>query len=126
MKNFGLGHTLLALGGIVALFVILGSKSQAPQPNTGIYAATSDAGKITKKDFGDEWPFTVNEGILECRANAVLFTTQGITYAINGRALSYKVGVDIRESTIWAPNPEIPELKKNLGPIITRGLALCK
>ncbi len=43
--------------------------------------------KVASADFGGQWPFTVDEGILACvDGSSVIFTASGTTYALNGRA----------------------------------------
>jgi Protein of unknown function (DUF2511) len=42
---------------------------------------------VASTDFGTEWPFTVNRGVLACvDGSAVVFTASGVTYALNDRA----------------------------------------
>lgn len=86
--------------------------------------------KITKQEYCSSWPFTVNEGVLTCKDSGitvgttemkeVLFTTNEVTYALNGYAKGLKKYADVRK--IWADDPTMPGLKKNIGPIIERAL----
>ena len=84
---------------------------------------------ITKQDFGEDWPFTVDEGVLAGNGSdgfcEVLFTTGGVTYAVNGTAKATGQYADINE--IWADDPSTPglSLKVSMGPVIDRGLELC-
>ena len=90
-------------------------------------AATLSAAptKITKKELGDQWPFTVTEGVLACLpAGAVIFAAEGVTYAVNGTAKGLKKYAAIEK--IWLPNPEIPGTRKKIGPVLDRGLKLCR
>lgn len=89
--------------------------------------------RITRQEYGDQWPFTVDEGVLSCKKigyvgnvelHEVLFTTNGVTYAVNGTARSNKAYADVRE--IWADDQYSIGPKKNIGPIIDRGLSLVK
>lgn len=77
--------------------------------------------------LGDDWPLTVDEGVLACAgtagAGAVTFSSGGTVYAINGTAKQRNAGTDI--APIWADNPDVAGLKKNLSPLLERGLALC-
>lgn len=42
---------------------------------------------VTRAEYGEQWPFTVDSGTLVCvEASAVLFRTDGGLYALNGRA----------------------------------------
>jgi Protein of unknown function (DUF2511) len=84
--------------------------------------------KISKQDFGNDWPFTVSEGVLACKgsggAGEVVFTANGASYAVNGVAKGTKKYRPIEE--VGAENPSLPGTKKNIGPIIERGLKLCR
>ena len=78
---------------------------------------------VNAQDFGDKWPLTVSEGILECkRPSRVIFRSKGNAYAVNGMAGSAGYA-NIRP--IWRNNPDIPGTKINIGPLIRRGLTLC-
>lgn len=91
-------------------------------------------GKITRKEFGDDWAFTVDEGILSCKGEngigEVTFTSGGKTYAINGAAKSNKEYLPIEDIWLddpqWADKTEMKGVKKNIGLFIDKGLELCK
>ena len=53
-----------------------------------------------------------------------MFTTKGSSYAVNGVAKATNKYRPIEE--VWAENPSLPGTKKNIGPIINRGLKLCR
>jgi hypothetical protein len=105
--------------------------SSPPPPDTSL--APNEV-RITRQDFGEDWPFTVDEGILAFRATgelstgeqvgAVTFTVNGKTYGVNGIAMGHKQYADI--TAIWAPHPTIKGARKNIGPVIDRGLRLRK
>lgn len=78
---------------------------------------------VTRADFGDEWPLTVEEGELACEADAVTFTTGGTTYGVNGLAIG-RGHPEI--DPIWADDPEGLVPKINIGPLLQRGLELCE
>lgn len=79
---------------------------------------------VTRDDYGDDWPLTVDEGILSCeRGSAVVFTTDGRRYAVNGTAMTLNLGADL--DPIWAPDPAGVTPKMNIGPLIGDGLELC-
>lgn len=100
-------------------------------PATGRYEVT-----ITRSEYGDAWPFTVESGVLAGKPTgrrlsdgtelaAVTFATGGQTYAINGTARGTHRYAE--PDHIWASDSKLPpdlSLKKNLGPIINRGLKL--
>jgi hypothetical protein len=83
--------------------------------------------RISRAQFGDDWPFTVTEGLLRCdRGTFVVFVANGKTYAINGSAK----GAANREGyvdfeSIWRPD-ETPGLKVSISPVIEAGLKLCQ
>jgi hypothetical protein len=83
---------------------------------------------ISKQEYGNDWPFSCEKGILSCEQNGlVTFTTGGKTYAINGAARTAAERRGWNEvHPIWRNNPEFPGTKINIGPIIRRGLDLCK
>jgi hypothetical protein len=83
---------------------------------------------ITKDMFGDQWPFTVSEGELECLPPAlVTFKVNGIIYAVNSLASSRGYQSINR---IWKTDPNrlneagFPA-KADISPIVHTGLALC-
>lgn len=102
--------------------------------------------ELTKEQYGDKWPLTVSSGHIECKNNAVIFHSDGKTYAVNGvaRAQGYS-----EINTIWKDDPaffkmaaEIAKAKDStvdevlrglgsptkisIGPILDSGLKLCK
>jgi len=81
-------------------------------------------GYVSRAELGRKWPLTVDDGTLSCDADAVVFTApDGDEYGVNGTALT--AGYD-RIDPIWAPDKALGMgLKKDIGPLIDRGLALC-
>jgi hypothetical protein len=82
---------------------------------------------VSRETMRDEWPLTLGSGVLGCERGAVTFSANGVTYAINGTAMAQgrKLGWrDIRE--VWKDNPAIPGTKINIGPMIEKGLLLCR
>lgn len=80
-----------------------------------------------------DWPFTLDFGWVECipvrppgldkSLEAVVFRTASASYAVNGIAISHKLGDDL--ASIWATNPQTPALKISVSGAIQFGLALC-
>jgi hypothetical protein len=64
---------------------------------------------VTRNDLGGQWPFTVGIGTLGCNAKAVMFRTDGRTYAINdaARNAGFASVEPIRavQSQGWLSNP---------------------
>lgn len=86
-------------------------------------AESSSSEVVSKADFGEAWPFTVDSGKLSCEASAVTFAASGKRYALNGTAKSSGQYADV--DAIWAAHPVVPGAKKDIGPMIERGLKLC-
>lgn len=87
---------------------------------------------IRAEEYGENWPFVerITQGTLQripmklgtMDVSEVLLVVGKQTYALNGIAKEKKKYIPVDE--IWAPDPLDPALRKNLGPIIQRGLAL--
>lgn len=78
--------------------------------------------RLYAKDFGDDWPFTTDTGLLICRnRHMILFGTKGKVYALNGIA----AGRYPQVHPIWRDNPALPGTKINVGPLIDRAQKLC-
>ena len=84
--------------------------------------------EVSREEFGSKWPLTVDRGVLSCNGSngtgQVFFTAGGKTYAVNGLARGTKKYPSVDE--IWADNPAGPGPKKDIGPLIERGLQLCR
>ena len=81
--------------------------------------------RISRDDYGSDWPFTVDSGVLNCEgAGAVYFTSEGTKYAVNGTARGASDAPDV--DAIWADDPQMTGLKINIGALIQDGLALCE
>ena len=81
--------------------------------------------RVTRQEYGDRWPLTVDSGTLHNDEGAVLFEsdTDRKIYALNGTAKTRNLGMDI--SPIWAnADKGAAGPKKSLGPLIDRGLTL--
>lgn len=82
---------------------------------------------VTKAVMGDDWPLSVDEGTLRCEGSggvgSVTIEVDGTTYAVNGTAKGGGENKDIE--SIWAA-AETAGLKKDISPLIDKGLDLCK
>lgn len=109
---------ILWVTAVAAVIVLVGCSAPAA---TELVADPSTR-RVTRADFGDDWPLTVESGTLSCQpGRAVVFLApDGTAYGVNGSAADYE---DI--DPIWAENPGGPGPKKDIGPLITAGLALC-
>lgn len=102
--------------------------------------ALAGSSNISKKEFGDEWPFTVDKGVLHCSKNEVTFRAGGFEYAVNGSATSagyasidpiWKFDTEMLKELAAALETTVEEVKKtspmriSIGSIINKGLTLC-
>lgn len=83
--------------------------------------------EVTEKEYGDDWPLTVESAELRCEEPSVVIAeADGTTYALNGAAQQEGYPpVD----PIWRDDPEAPEgvdMKVSLRPLNDRGLELCE
>lgn len=79
--------------------------------------------KVSKNDYGNLWPFEVDEGVVDCeKGNAAVFKANGKTYVLNGFA-DAKGYTDLEP--IWRENPDVPGTRINLGDFITLALENC-
>ena len=119
---------LIVFGGLV----LIGTLAQYTGPSNPGYVKSTPVKRSTApnfaflkaSDYGDDWPFTVERGELECRRGALVtfFANNGVTYGLNGtaQAAGYP-SID----PIWKNNPKIPGTKISVGYILQRGLDLC-
>lgn len=87
--------------------------------------------KITKQEFGQNWPFTLNEGILKCIDGGVVFIANGKTYAVNGLAKGQGKSrgySDVEE--IWAIDSTLTDanntIRIGIQSVLDEGLKMCK
>ena len=74
--------------------------------------------EVNQIQYANHWPFEVEQARLRCEGKgAVILTMRGMDYAVNGMAASN------RYRPIQAV---IIDPKTDIGPIISRGLTLCK
>jgi hypothetical protein len=112
---------------------------------TSVIAA--DQQLLKAADYGDKWPFTVKEGFVACPdGQSVIFLTGAKKYALNGVAKS-KGYTPIEP--IWRLDPEMIKMQKeiaksekkslkeiqnnmgptprvSIGPVLDKGLKLCR
>lgn len=108
---------------VVGLVAACGSGGAGGSTGGGA-ALPANSVRLSRADFGKDWPFTVSSGVLTCDdPGAVTFTADGTTYAVNGTASGLDKGADVK--AIWKKDPTLPGARINIGPIIDRGLKLC-
>lgn len=100
--------------------------------------APGEGCKISREQFGEQWPFTVESGVLGCGAvesspgvGKVVFEADGsggTFYAINGIAKGFADEQGWHQlEEIWADNPATAKYggKVNIQPMIALGLSIC-
>lgn len=116
-----LEHTRFS-GVLVAALMVLSACSLSEDASD---EPASNEQKMSRADLGDDWPLTVESGIVRCEGAGEIYfdAANGTTYAVNGLALGRDTAPKI--DPIWANNPDIKGTKINIGPIIDQGLELC-
>ncbi|XUO88416.1 DUF2511 domain-containing protein [Halomonas sp. KM072] len=136
----------LAIVGIVAFGIVSmtlsesggaanDAASEEAQPSLDAAPATDDTAQdqevtnetrgvlVTREEYGDDWPFTVDSGRLDCRqGGAAVFTSGQWTYQLNGVA-SQKGYADL--APIWRDNPAIPGAKVSISDMISVARQQC-
>lgn len=94
---------------------------------------TDDSSIVNRAQLGEEWPFTLDEGVIRCEViktegiedqPAAVITLDGNDYALNGVAISQGFTELTIDSDIWLDN-EVTGAKVMLTPVTQRALALC-
>lgn len=86
-------------------------------------------GYVTREDFGDDWPLTVDSAEVRCEEGRfVVLEAEGETYGLTGAAQTH---LDLAPpDPIWRNAPDVPEgmepWKVSLRPLTERGLELCE
>jgi Protein of unknown function (DUF2511) len=102
--------TLVSICGLIIGFVS-GLIGFPDPPRQGI--------EITQNEYGKRWPFAVPQGQLRCEGRgAIILTVRGVDYAVNGMAANRYASIQ----AIWKK----ADASMEVGPIISRGLTLCK
>ena len=103
--------TLVSIGGLLFGFVS-GLILFPDRPRPGV--------EITENEYGKRWPFAVAQARLRCEGRgAIILTARGDEYAVNGMAANHYASIQ----AIWKKGND---QNIDLGPIISRGLTLCK
>lgn len=96
---------------------------------SGVCVAKEKTQRVSSKDYGDAWPFTVDSVDLLCfgpSPKALARTSDGTVYALSGSARSqakdrgWSDGQDITK-----PNPTMPSIKMDYSDIVQRAQSLC-
>jgi hypothetical protein len=121
--------TAAAVTGLVVLSGCGGTSEAGPRPTAASWkpAPKPDPSEVSKKSMGAAWPLTIDHGRLECIDGSVILVTSDGNYAVNGTTKDnphLKHVADIDE--VWADDKDLGMgLKKDISPLVDRGLALC-
>ena len=91
-------------------------------------ASPTPQGYIHQDDYGDDWPFTVPDGVVVCipPGSRVVLRSNGGIYALNGRAQGDPESNWLMLDDIWRDHPDGITPKVYVGDIIQLGLSLCE
>jgi hypothetical protein len=85
-----------------------------------LFPDTPQGIEISQAEYGRGWPFAMPQGRLRCEgAGAVILSVAGKDYAVNGMAST-------RYASIQSIYKQNSHSVVDAGPIISRGLTLCK
>lgn len=119
------GTTLCAA--LVIMLGACGGPSGAPSvkqvPGQKARSNTVTRRAVSRAEFGEKWPLTVEAGEIECiDGHWVVFHHEGVGYALNGLARSRGyASID----PIWKDDPAT-ESKVNINPLTQAALKLCE
>ncbi len=91
-----------------------------------ITSCSKNTKRLSRSDFGDDWPFKVENGVVECLdGHVVVFISGGESYALNDAARFSGDYKNLRE--IIRPDANYPgrKIKMDLSQIEFEGLKLC-
>lgn len=96
---------------------------------SGVCGAKEKIQKVSIRDYGDAWPFTVDSVDLLCfgpSPKALARTSDGTVYALSGSARSQAKDRGWSDGQeITKPNPTMPSIKMDYSDIVQRAQALC-
>ena len=131
------GKLAITVGGLYFLGRLVGKPTEPPLPSPPLTSAISTPAApheearslVSRAQFGDAWPLTVDAGELLCLPPSlvVLRAQDGRMFALNGTAASRYPSIE----PIWARDESLSKLtgedmRVSIGPLITKGLTLCE
>lgn len=85
---------------------------------------------VSAGDYGQDWPLTLDEVHLMCLDGDAVVASDpesGRMYPLNGTANAKAARLALEPlAPIWRDDPAAPGAKLSVGPLIERGLTLCK
>ncbi len=117
---------------VLAVLLAVGCSDGGDRPTVAESTETDAAENgvlITKAEYGEDWPYTVDSGFLYCDppGSNVVLRAEGKVYALNGRAMGNAAErgyLNARDSiTLKDENGYLTV--GDVGNIIERGLSMC-
>lgn len=110
-------RALTVLAVVFAFCTACGSNSSRTDNSRPVSPAIgANDRKVARSDFQNQWPFTIDQGILACvEASSVIFTASGTTYALNDRArgrLAERSWREAEEITKTTQLTDVPSVKR--------------
>lgn len=79
--------------------------------------------ELSREQLGEQWPLTVERGVLTCSDRDLTITVDGTDYALGAGGDGTGRGEPI--DPLQAQDEDVPGARKSLGPLISRALELC-
>lgn len=109
---------------LMTAYAILMSVSSCAQSDSAKASESPQGRLVTKADLGDEWPFTVDSGYVDCPDGiSAIFRTGNAEYGLNGMATSRGFA---EPTPIRKVDPTIPGAMVSIGPMIELARQECK
>ena len=127
-KKMGVKEKSIAVTFLIVIAVIF---LKAPEPTVKKEVITRHERVVTKKEFKDKWPLTVDNAVIACIKDSVgkepLVIIHGEPYGLAGFADAQYGQNNIQALDKYlAKNPNFKGLHKDLGAITDEALKLCK
>ena len=93
-----------------------------------VVSGCTEGKAIGRDDLGDEWPFVVDKGVVDCvGTREVVFRANGRTYALNGTAMTQATRRGYaNDIAILRRNPRHPASFMSTHAVIELGLQECE
>lgn len=97
------------------------------QASTFLISCSDNSRFITEGEFDEEWPFTVNNGRIECLGDdyVIVFISDGARYALNEAARATEKYKDIEEIVKYDENYPGKQIRMDVSVIEFEALKLC-
>jgi len=83
--------------------------------------------KVSRNEYGNAWPFVVDQGVLRRNSNIITFLANGKEYALNRIARGWKTNGQfeyLNVVEIWRDDPQFINAKVGVDALIKRALQM--